>query len=80
MRLDFQLETQSIEEFSQEEYEYNYYWELRVLGFLQTAPSKNQLNNIPKEFLLQISLGLSFEPYKNVKEQYLEVYLGLINS
>ena len=33
MRLDFQLVTQSIEEFSQEEYEFNYYRELRVLRF-----------------------------------------------
>ncbi len=68
MRLDFQLEAQSIEQFSQEEYEFEYYRELRVLKFIQIATSKNQSNNIPKEFLLHKSLGLSFEPYKNVKE------------
>lgn len=68
MRLDFQLETQSIEQFSQEEYKFDYYRELRVLKFLQTASSKNQSNNIPKEFLLHKGLGLNFEPYKNVKE------------
>lgn len=68
MRLDFQLETQNIEEFSQEEYRFDYYREIRVLKFFQIASSKNQSNNIPNEFLLHKSLGLSFEPYKNVKD------------
>ncbi|RTL60152.1 MAG: hypothetical protein EKK37_04740 [Sphingobacteriales bacterium] len=68
MRLDFQIHSQNIETFTQEEYNFIYYRELRVLEFKLSKPSNNQSNNIPKEFLLHKSFGLAFEPYKNVKE------------
>ncbi len=68
MRLDFQFETQDIQDFSQEEYDFIFYRELRALKFSLSKASKNHSNQIPNKFILNKSLGLNFEPYKNVKE------------
>ncbi len=68
MRLDFDIEKQRISDFSQEEYDFEYYREIKVLKFRLSNRSANQTDKLPEKFQLNKSLDLAFEPYKNVKQ------------
>jgi len=67
-RLDFDFGNQKIDDFLVAEYDVIHYREMRTLQLTLSQVHKEEFLRTPKSFKLHQSLGLGFEPYKNVKE------------
>lgn len=67
-RLDIDFENKKIGDFLVAEYDVKHYREMRVLKFTLKKIQKEEFLRTPKSFILHKSLGLGFEPYKNVRD------------
>lgn len=67
-RLDIDFENKKIGEFLVAEYDVKHFREMRVLKFTLKKIQKEEFLRTPKSFILHKSLGLGFEPYKNVRD------------
>ena len=76
-RLDIDFKNQKIEEFLVAEYDIMHYREMKVLEFTLNKTHKEEFLRTPRSFILHKSLGLGFEPYKNVRE---DIFRGFTRS
>ena len=77
MRLDIDFENQKIENFLIAEYDIKHYREMKVMKFTLSKIHKEEFLRTPESFILYKSLGLGFEPYKNVRE---DIFRGFTRS
>lgn len=66
-RLDFQFEKYDIDIYSRADYEIKYYREMKALKFTLQKKDKGW-NQLPEQFILHKSMGISFEPNENVEQ------------
>lgn len=72
-RLDFDFENYQIETYLKAEYDILHYREMQTLKFTLSKTYKNEKLLFPATFTLNKTLGLNFEPYKNLIDT---VFLG----
>ncbi len=76
-RLDFAFEDYKIDTYLRAEYDILHYREMQTLKFTLKKRHKEGEPELPTTFVLHKKMGVSFEPYKNVKDV---VFLGNTRS
>lgn len=67
-RLDFSFEDYNIETYLRAEYDILHYREMQTLKFQLRKLHKSGEPQLPKTFILHKKMGVSFEPYVNVRD------------
>jgi hypothetical protein len=67
-RLDFAFEDYNIDTYLRAEYDILHYREMQTMKFTLRKRHKNGEPELPETFVLHKKMGVSFEPYQNVKE------------